>query len=74
MLFRSLLTYGASRRWPKGPADFPSQSPVTEAFLLGYLAQRLPNERFEWDTAAMRVTNSEKANKFIDPAYRGNWT
>ena len=43
---------------------------MTESFLLGCLAQRLPNERFEWDSKAMRVTNSESANKWIDPAYR----
>jgi predicted dehydrogenase len=61
-------------RTPGGPSSIPAQAPATEAFLLGCLAQRLPNERFQWDTAAMKVTNSEAANKFIDPPYRGNWT
>jgi predicted dehydrogenase len=59
-----------------GPAPLAAaeaQSPVTEAFLLGCIAQRMPGERLEWDTAAMRVTNSEPANKLVDPPYRGQW-
>ncbi len=71
---------GAVTQWiaackggPASTADFKSQAPVTEAFLLGCLTQRLPGERFEWDTAAMRVTNSETANRYIDPPYRGSW-
>jgi predicted dehydrogenase len=63
----------ACKGGPTPQADFGSQAPVTEAFLLGCLAQRLPGEKFEWDTAAKRITNSEKANKFVDPAYRGSW-
>jgi predicted dehydrogenase len=50
--------------------NFEVQSPVTEAFLLGCLAQRFPGERFEWDSAAGRVTNSEKANKYLDTPAR----
>jgi predicted dehydrogenase len=59
-----------------GPAPLASaeaQTPVTEAFLLGCIAQRIPGERLEWDTAAMRITSSETANRFVDPAYRGEW-
>jgi hypothetical protein len=63
----------ACKGGPAPLADFISQAPVTEAFLLGCLTQRVPNERFEWNSAAMKITNSEKANKLIDPAYRGNW-
>ena len=68
------LWLAACKGAPTGPADFPSQSAATEAFLLGCLAQRMPNEVFKWDTAAMRVTNSEAANRFVDPPYRGSWT
>jgi hypothetical protein len=46
---------------------------VTEAFLLGCLAQRFPSERFEWDTQAGKVTNSEKANSYLDPEVRRNY-
>ena len=51
-------------------ANFELQSPVTEAFLLGCIAQRFPGELIEWDTASMRVTNSEKLNAYVDPEYR----
>ena len=57
----------------KGPAplaDFEIQSPVTEAFLLGCIAQRFPGQVLEWDTATMRITNSEKLNEHVDPPYR----
>lgn len=57
-----------------GPANFETQAPVSEAFLLGCLTQRLPGERFLWDSAAAKITNSEAANRFVDPAWRGNWT
>jgi hypothetical protein len=60
----------ACKGGPASLTNFEIQSPVTEAFLLGCLAQRLPGERFEWDTAKMRITNSEKANKYLDPAGR----
>jgi predicted dehydrogenase len=63
----------ACKGGPEPLSSFQRQSAVTEAFLLGCLAQRLPGERLEWDTAAMRVTSSEKANQYVDPAYRGNW-
>jgi predicted dehydrogenase len=62
----------ACKGGPKPEADFTSQSPVTEAFLLGCLTQRLPNERFTWDTSAMK-TNSETANRWIDPPYRSGF-
>ena len=50
--------------------NFEVQSPVTEAFLLGCIAQRFPGERIEWDSAAGRATNSEKINKHLDPPVR----
>ena len=58
---------------PAPVANFESQSPVTEAFLLGCIAQRLPGELLEWDTANMRITSSEKANAFVDPAARNEY-
>jgi len=55
---------------PAPLANFEIQSPVTEAFLLGCLAQRFPGERLEWDAANMRITGSEKANRYVDPPAR----
>jgi predicted dehydrogenase len=60
----------ACKGGPRPVANFESQAPVTEAFLLGCLAQQLPNERYEWDSANMRITNSEQANRLVDPPYR----
>ncbi|MCZ2079592.1 MAG: Gfo/Idh/MocA family oxidoreductase [Bryobacteraceae bacterium] len=59
-----------------GPApltNFEIQAPVTEAFLLGCIAQRLAGSRLEWDTGKMRVTNLEKANQYVDPPYRSGY-
>jgi hypothetical protein len=63
----------ACKGGPAPLADFPSQSAPTEAFLLGCIAQRMPGTHLDWDSAAMKVTSSEAANKYIDPPYRGNW-
>jgi predicted dehydrogenase len=63
----------ACKGGPASQADFASQAPVTESFLLGCLAQRLPGERFEWNSPAMRITNSREANQYVDPPYRGEW-
>ncbi len=60
----------ACKGGPAPLANFEIQSPVTEAFLLGCIAQRFPGQLLEWDTAAMRITNSEKLNNYIDPPYR----
>jgi predicted dehydrogenase len=58
---------------PAPLANFEMQSPVTEAFLLGCLAQRFPGERLEWDAAHMRITSSEKANRYVDPPARSGY-
>ena len=60
----------ACKGGPPSQTNFEVQSPVTEAFLLGCLAQRFPGEKFDWDSANMRVTNSEKANKYLDQTPR----
>lgn len=64
----------ACKGGPEPLASFQRQSPVTEALLLGCLAQRLSGERLEWDSATERITNSPKANAYIDPPYRSPWT
>ena len=58
---------------PASVTNFELMSPVTEAFLLGCLAQRFPGEWLEWDSANMRFTNSEKANRWVNPAYRSEY-
>ncbi len=56
---------------PAPLAAFESQVAPTEAFLLGCIAQRMPGQRLDWDTTAMKITSSEAANKLIDPPKRG---
>jgi predicted dehydrogenase len=63
----------ACKGGPAPLASFETQAPVCEAFLLGCLTQRLPWQRFQWDTTTKRVTNNEAANKFIDPPYRKDY-
>ncbi len=60
----------ACKGGPPALANFEIQSPVTEAFLLGCMAQRFAGQRLEWDTAKMRVTSFERANQYVDPEYR----
>jgi hypothetical protein len=63
----------ACKGGPAPLASFETQAPVCEAFLLGCLTQRLPWQRFQWDTTTKRVTNNEATNKFIDPPYRKDY-
>jgi predicted dehydrogenase len=63
----------ACKGGPAALTNFEIQSPVTEAFLLGCMAQRLPGEKLLWDTAQTKVTNNEKANSLVDPPYRNGY-
>jgi predicted dehydrogenase len=63
----------ACKGGPEPVANFTSQAPVTEAFLLGCIAQRLPGTLLEWDTAAQRITSSEKANALVNPPCRSEY-
>ncbi len=63
----------ACKGGPKPTANFESQSPVTEAFLLGCIAQRLPGELLVWDTEKAQITSSEKANACVDPPARSEY-
>lgn len=60
----------ACKGGPSPVANFESQAPITEAFLLGCIAQRFPGEKIEWDTSKMRITNSDKLNAYVDPPAR----
>ena len=48
---------------------------MTEMGLLGALALRVGGGRLlEWDAEAMRITNDDEANAFVDPPYRAGWS
>ncbi|NNE94015.1 MAG: Gfo/Idh/MocA family oxidoreductase [Verrucomicrobiales bacterium] len=55
-------------------SGFSHSGPVTEAVLLGTIAVKFPKTELTWDSIAGRFTNSDKANEFVKPTYRKNWT
>lgn len=63
----------ACKGGPAPVANFEGQAPVTEAFLLGCIAQRRPGDFLQWDTNAMRITSSENANAFVNPPARSEY-
>jgi len=63
----------ACKGGPTAIANFESERPVTEAFLLGCIAQRLPGDFLVWDEEKMRITSSEKANALVDPPARAKY-
>ena len=55
-------------------SDFDYAGPFTETVLLGNVALRFPNERLQWDTKTMKVTNKPEADQFVQHQYRPGWT
>lgn len=60
----------ACRGEGKTSADFNYAGPLTEALLLGVVANRFPDKKLEWDAAALQVTNLPEANKLLRRKYR----
>ena len=54
----------------KTSASFAYAGPLTEALLLGVVANRFPDTKLEWDAAALKVTNVAEANKLLHGEYR----
>ncbi|MFO8027264.1 MAG: Gfo/Idh/MocA family oxidoreductase [Opitutales bacterium] len=54
-------------------SDFNYGGALTEMVLLGVLALRVPNQRLEWDSKALRFKNHEAANALVHPPYREGW-
>jgi predicted dehydrogenase len=63
-----------------GGSNFDWAGPLTEAVLLGNIALRpelrdeLTSKKLAWDSATLRFTNSETANRFVRREYRSGWT
>lgn len=51
-------------------ASFDFASLVTEAVLLGSVAEHFPNQTLEFDPQAMRFSNNKDANRFLNRTYR----
>ena len=59
----------------KAATDLPTYGcPVTEAVLLGVLAERNPGGWLEWDAAAGQVTNQPELNAQLTRKYRDGWS
>jgi predicted dehydrogenase len=54
----------------KTSADFNYGGKLTEALLLGVVANRFPDTKLEWDAAKLEVTNLPDANRLIRRTYR----
>ena len=64
----------AIRDGKKAGSDFSYGGPLTEIALLGVIALKLPGTKLEWDAPNMRFTNSEEANRHVNPPYRQGWS
>jgi predicted dehydrogenase len=51
-------------------AGFDYAGPLTEALLLGVVANRFPGEKLLWDAEKLRVTNVPEANDLLRREYR----
>lgn len=54
----------------KTSSPFTYGSPLTEALLLGVVANRFPGQRLEWDAKNLKVKNLDEANALIRRAPR----
>lgn len=52
---------------------FSYSGPLTEAVLLGTIANRYPGETLNWDAAVLKITNLEQANQWLTKPYRKGW-
>lgn len=56
----------------QSPGSFLYAGPVTETILLGGVALRA-KRKLEYDSATMKITNNEDANKYLYREYRKGW-
>lgn len=54
-------------------ANFGYAGPLTEAVLLGVLANRFPQNELLWDAEKIAITNHEPSNKLLRRKYRSGW-
>ncbi|OYP35029.1 Gfo/Idh/MocA family protein [Rhodopirellula sp. MGV] len=51
-------------------APFSFGGPLTEALLLGVVANRFPGQPLQWDAKGLKITNNEAANQLLRRNYR----
>ncbi len=57
----------------KPVANWDYAGPMSEAVLLGTVAQQLAGKELVWDDATAKFTNSEEANALVHDTYREGW-
>lgn len=63
----------ACKGGPAASSNFDYGGPLTELVLLGVVALRA-GEKIHWDGPNLRVTNSAKAQQFVQANFRAGWT
>jgi len=53
--------------------DFTHGGPLTEAVLVGAMADRVAGEWLEWNAKALKFTNNAQANGLVRRDYRDGW-
>jgi predicted dehydrogenase len=64
----------AIREGRKAGSDFSYGGPLTELAMLGVVALKMPGTKLAWDGSNARFTNSEEANRYLNPPYRQGWS
>ena len=55
-------------------SDFSYGGPLTEIALVGIIAMRCKGQKLQWNSEAMKFTNSPEANRWLKPEFRSGWT
>jgi predicted dehydrogenase len=63
----------AIRAGKQAGSNFAYGGALSEIGLLGMIAVRHPGVRLEWDATALRFTNHEPANVWVNPTRRAPW-
>ncbi len=64
----------AVREGRQAGSPFEYGGRLSEIGLLGVIAIRMAGQRLEYDEKAIRFTNSDEANRWLDPPYRSGWS
>ena len=65
---------GAIREGRQAGSPFEYGGRLSEIGLLGVIAIRLTGQKLEYDERAVRFTNSDEANRWLNPAPRAGWS
>jgi hypothetical protein len=63
----------AIREGRQAGSPFEYGGRLSEIGLLGVIALRLPGQKLQYDEKAMRFTNNDEANRWLNPPSRKGW-